>query len=302
MDLSLEPIDVKHKDFMDNIRCINGVSTNTGSFQSGYLWRDVLGVSIHTGAGYYAIHESVNPENVWAFPIGDAFAKKQFIERILSKYSRAVLLKVKTEDKEFLEKEFPGVFSFSYCQDTCEYVYDSRDIMGLHGKKFRKFREALNKFSAHHSLEVQEITEDTLPVVRAVFQKWACARERTGMDNTIGNETDGIVLTSFSKIGLSGIILKVDGEAASVAIGYPLSEDTCDIAIFKHTGVVENLCRITVHEFINRYQESFRYFNFEEDGGIVGLRTIKKRMCPCRLNPIWKAVAGNTNREKGGLA
>lgn len=135
-----------------------------------------------------------------------------------------------------------------------------------------------------------EINSSNMDAVKTVFQKWSFHREKSGMDNTVGNETDKILFDNFDTLGLFGIITFIDAFPASVAIGYKLSADTCDISTFKHTDVVKDLCRITLREFVLMFGNRFEFFNFEEDGGIEGLRTMKHRLNPCKINELWKAT------------
>lgn len=284
----LEQFQIKHKKIMKEIRNKYKISTNTGSFQACFLWKDFLKICIYCTENMYAIKEKVNPDFTWAFPVGKKEEKKQFINSLL-KYPQLTFLKVRDADKAFLEKEYPGIFMFSACNDTSEYIYSAAEFEEMKGKKFRKMREAVNNIKKNHEMKVNDINQGNFDVVKSIFDKWAESRQRSGMDNTIGNETDNLLFNHFKELELFGVILIIDGIPASVAIGYEIAENICDIAIFKHTGAVKDLCKVTLREFMLRYKKIYTYFNFEEDGGIEGLRTIKQRLNPCAMNNIWKA-------------
>lgn len=289
MNIDLVPLTMEHKKIVEEIRNRYGLNTNTGSFNACYLWKDFLDIHIFTTDNMYAIKEGTNPIDVWAFPMGKNESKKQFIKDLLS-CSQPTFLKVRSNDKIFLEKEFSNVFDFKRCEDTCEYIYSGDEFVKLQGKKFRKFREAVNNIARNHTLKTEIINSSNMDDVKTVFQKWSFHRGKSGMDNTVGNETDKILLDNFDTLGLFGIITFIDAVPASVAIGYNLSADTCDISTFKHTGIVKDLCRITLREFMMTFGNRFKFFNFEEDGGIEGLRTMKHRLNPCKVNELWKAT------------
>lgn len=289
MNIDLVPLTMEHKKIVEEIRNRYGLDTNTGSFNACYLWKDFLDIHIFATDNMYVIKEGTNPIDVWAFPMGENESKKQFIKALLS-YSQPTFLKVRSNDKIFLEKEFPNVFDFKLCEDTCEYIYSGDEFAKLQGKKFRKFREAVNNIARNHTLKTEIINSSNMDAVKTVFQKWSFHRGKSGMDNTVGNETDKILLDNFDTLGLFGIITFIDAVPASVAIGYNLSTDTCDISTFKHTDAVKDLCRITLREFVLMFGNRFEFFNFEEDGGIEGLRTMKHRLNPCKINELWKAT------------
>nr|DAY53682.1 MAG TPA: hypothetical protein [Caudoviricetes sp.] len=289
MNIDLVPLTMEHKKIVEEIRNRYDLDTNTGSFNACYLWKDFLDIHIFATDNMYVIKEGTNPIDVWAFPMGENESKKQFIKALLS-YSQPTFLKVRSNDKIFLEKEFPNVFDFKLCEDTCEYIYSGDEFAKLQGKKFRKFREAVNNIARNHTLKTEIINSSNMDAVKTVFQKWSFHRGKSGMDNTVGNETDKILLDNFDTLGLFGIITFIDAVPASVAIGYNLSADTCDISTFKHTGIVKDLCRITLREFMMTFGNRLKFFNFEEDGGIEGLRIMKHRLNPCKVNKLWKAT------------
>lgn len=289
MVTTLERLDMKHKPIMDAIRQKYGIDTNTGSFQSGYLWRNFLDIWIYLNDDMYTIKEKSEPDNTWAFPIGKDASKKRFIDKLLER-TNPLFWKVRPADKDFLEANYPGMFEFEYDRDNCEYVYDADGYSELAGKWFRGYRTERNRLLREHTLRTEDIRDENMDIVKDIFRRWADKREPSGPYHTLGNETDDVVLSKFHELGMFGIILVVDEIPSAVEIGYRLSNDTCDIPMFKHVGLAKKLCRTTLREFILRYSSEYRYFNYEEDNGVEGLRESKRRMHPCRMNELWKAT------------
>ena len=287
--IKLIPLLMEHKESIGDIKSRQGLHTNAGSFVTNYLWRKAMSTKIYIESDMYSIKEEYDPANIWVFPIGECEAKKKFITELIYTHPDLIFLKVRDTDKHFLEEHFPDVFHICECPDDDEYIYDVVEYETLKGKKWRKFREAENRLKARHTVVVEPIDADNIHEVKSIMKSWAEGRSPGGYQNTIGDEIDDEIIKSYVPLGLIGVILKVDNRPVATAIGYPLSDDICDVAVMKYVKGPKDICRITLRAFMLHFKDKFRYFNFEEDGGIEGLRTIKKRLNPCRIEKMWKA-------------
>lgn len=288
-DIELRPLSMDIREQMTHIKLQQGIYTNTGSFVICYLWKDALKIEVHLETDMYAIKEWCNPADVWAFPVGSYEAKKNFITQLVNTYPNLTFLKVRDTDKCFLEEHFPNMFCIYENPDDDEYIYDVAEYEALAGKKWRKFREAENRLRVQHTLAVESIDANNLHTVKFVMDEWAKGRSPGGYQNTLGNEVDDMIIQSYQSLGLMGVLLRIDGNPTAVVIGYPLSDTICDMTVMKYVGDFKDICRIALRAFMLHFKNQFRYFNFEEDGGIEGLRTIKKRLNPCRIEKMWKA-------------
>ena len=83
------------------------------------------------------------------------------------------------------------------------------------------------------------------------------------------------MLDNMTALEMSGVVVYMDGRAASVAMGFPLSERSFDFAFSKaperETGLLHYARRALVSALPDRYT----IINGEEDLGIPGLRRAK---------------------------
>ncbi len=71
MDIQTLPIDLSQKAMVEKIResCANDLSANT--FNSLYLWRFQMGLSIYAENDFFAVKCKERGDNAWFFPCGN---------------------------------------------------------------------------------------------------------------------------------------------------------------------------------------------------------------------------------------
>ncbi|MFR8874738.1 MAG: phosphatidylglycerol lysyltransferase domain-containing protein [Oscillospiraceae bacterium] len=70
--------------------------------------------------------------------------------------------------------QFPGIFAFTSCRGTFDYIYSSEELQNLPGKKFQKKRNHVSRFLREHPDFVFEpITPENLEEVRAFNNAWS---------------------------------------------------------------------------------------------------------------------------------
>ena len=91
------------------------------------------------------------------------------------------------------------------------------------------------------------------------------------------NEDNGIqtALDNFFDIGLTGVVVFIDGELCGYAYGAPLSDDFFDAIVGKGDRNFLNIHRVLNLEFVKNCCQGYKYINYEEDLGFKGLRIRK---------------------------
>jgi hypothetical protein len=89
-----------------------------------------------------------------------------------------------------------------------------------------------------------------------------------------------LAVEAWNEIGLTGGIIRIDGNVKAFAFGCPINANTFDImfesAERRYNGIFQTL----EQELIRRQLNNFSYINREEDLGIPGLRFAKQSLRP----------------------
>lgn len=273
---------------MESIRLKTNDEANAKTFHSGYIWAEPMNIKVHLEDGLYAMKNNIHGETAWNFPVGEEKAKIAFLNELVH-IKGLKLLKLTKEDVGFVEKHYPYMFNIEEAMDDSEYVYDSYEHTKMEGKAFANLRRTMNKFHREHEVKTVMLTMDNMQMAIEVMQAWGKGHEGRGELDTSGTEIDGFLTDHYEELCMVGTLTYVDDVPSAVVMGYHITENTCDIAEIKVMPCIVNIGYIAVEEFMNAFNNKYRYFNIEEDMGIEGLREYKRRLKPCRMVTLYNA-------------
>ena len=219
-------------------------------------------------------------KSVYLFPIGQG-DKRLAVEAVMEDaHKRGIpcrFVGLTQEDRAFLEANYPGKFHYHDDRDSYDYVYNISDLADLKGKKYQKKRNHLNRFRQEYpEWNTREITEENLPQVFALAEKWYESRlsgdflmERTALKR---------VLENWKALGMEGLLLYIKETPVAMAIGSRLTERTFDVHFEKALDPYNGAYSAINAGFAGYLREKYPnllYLNREDDLGLEGLRKAK---------------------------
>lgn len=273
---------------VEMLRYRYGHVLSSHAFSSLYLWRNAMGLKLYLAEDCFTVKCTGRGSNTWFFPCGEKNAVYRFLER--HQEADFSLCYLRKQDVEFLEEVFPGAFLFQPEQDADEYLYDREGHRTLRGKAYANVRTQLHKVMREHRLWAETLTEQNVEQVWEVLQQWSALRQRQQRTDGLENasvDREGILCRK--ELGITGIIVYMDGEPYAVEAGYPLSGDTYDLYLSKEKAQVPGLAYYAKRIFFLSLDARYRYINMEEDLGLEGLRKMKTILAPVEKNLIWQA-------------
>lgn len=229
----------------------------------------------------------------YAFPIGngdlkDAIAAMQ--EDASDRGLEFSLIGITQEHVEQLESMFPGEFEFKSNRDSAEYIYNSEDLAFLKGRKFHSKRNHINRFKEKYNYTTELITQENLQDAWYVSKKWC---EENGCIKETGSESEACAIkksfNNFDDIGFKGLLIRINGDPVSMAMGEEINKDTFVIHFEKAVSGYDGLYAAINTFFANELLD-YKYLNREEDMGIEGLRKAKLSYRPAILLEKFEAV------------
>ncbi len=174
-------------------------------------------------------------------------------------------------------------------RDNFDYVYLSRDLIQLSGKKFHSKRNHINRFKSEYGFEYILITPDMLDECLEVYSLWLHEKDKL-LPGMLG-ELDAIkaAITNMDVLGVKGGGIRIDGKLRAFSLGQLINEDMAVIHIEKADESFEGIYSVINQQFAEHEWSGVKYINREEDMGIEGLRKAKLSYRPIEL--IQKYVA-----------
>ena len=225
-------------------------------------------------------------QRVYLFPMGDfsdraglTRAIREVLEDAHSHGAAACFRTVTEQAKNLLRELFPGLFRAEYCRDYAEYLYTYDKLANLPGSAMASKRHDINTF--YRTYGDRTVIEPIGPAHLEDILKF----QKCWLEDHLGSEEDVQLdcenlaiqrgISHFKELGLSGIVVFVDGRIAGYAYGAPLSDTHYEVIIEKGNRRIPDIYRILNRELVRMCCQGFTYINREEDVGVEGLRKAK---------------------------
>ena len=266
--------------FRDN-RCGICDCTMGGTF----IWRDYhkTEFAVADGVLYMKIE---HPTAAFSPPRGP-LANKRAYERIMEYCEErgrpAVLCSVSESVAHDIAEMFPGSRAWTD-RAWSDYLYDSRDMVNLEGRKYSGQRNHINRFLREHpDWSFDAVTGENLEKTRSYIEKFARNFEKDPSVYMEGNRKALETLDNLELYRQFAGALSVSGEIVGVSIG-EISGDTLYIHAEKADTSYHGAYPMLMNMFAKRFvTDEIRFVNREEDDGVEGLRTSKLSYHPIRL-------------------
>lgn len=296
--LCFEPLDIAKKNDLLPYYTQYGEGSCQHSFVSSFCMNGKYGDLVCVRDGFlYTLRSGLcgGEERAYLFPLGDG-SREQAIRRAVENVledarahgCRARFETVTESAAELLKRLFPGRFLAEEKRDYAEYVYSHDKLALLPGHAMASKRYDIATFEKQYAgrYAVRRIeTPEQVDEIRPFQAWWKAMRMAREEDVQLEREDEAIQrgLTHFFELGLSGILIYIDGRLAGYAYGAPLSEDCYDVMIEKGDRGVPDIYRILNRDLVRLCCGGITWINREEDLGVEGLRRAKLSYKPDRL-------------------
>ena len=232
-------------------------------------------------------------ERVYLFPSGDYSRRDDLRRAVLNviddahSHNTAVRFDTITASSwAILQEILPGRFRGQPNRDYNEYIHSAANLASYPGSGFASrwydYRTFFRRYAGRVSIEL--ITPKIIPALLEFQKRWLSSRIERGMymkDALIEEDVaDRRFLEHYAELGLSGIVVYLDGKIAGYAFGAPMSGGYYDVLVEKGDVNVQDIYCVLVRELVARCCAGFNWINREEDCGEEGMRRAKMSYRP----------------------
>ena len=199
--------------------------------------------------------------------------------------------------REEIEKAMPRRFEYERQRSVFDYIYTSKKLINLSGKRLQSKRNHINRFKAQNDWRYISITENPSELSRCkdMLQKWYDINKEFSDDSLeLDFKSTSLYINDFEALELRGGAIEVDGEFVAFSMGAKLSEDTFIVHVEKAFSDIQGSYAIINQEFVKNEAAEFTYINREEDMGYPSLRKAKMSYRPDIL--LEKFIVKEKNR------
>lgn len=258
------------------------------SFSNLCSWRFLYNTQFAVVDDFLVFKFWADDQLAYMMPVGNGDQKSilyKLIEDAGKEGQPFCMLGVCSDMRKELETVLPDRFTFTEDRDYADYIYLRSDLSTLKGKKIQPKRNHINRFrNTYSDYEYIPITPDLIEECLKLEAEWCKANDCDQHEGT-GNERRALVyaLHNFEAIGLTGGILRVNGQIVAFTFGMPINHETFGVHVEKADTRIDGAYAMINYEFANHIPEQYVYINREEDLGIEGLRKAKLSYQPVTI-------------------
>ena len=238
-------------------------------------------------------------KSAYPYPIGSGDKQAAIAEILRDAQERGIpcrLIGLTPDDKEELERLFPGTFYIKADRDSHDYVYDINDLADLRGRKFQSKRNHFNRFCAEHPQHnVLPMTCEMMPKVKEFVENWYANRLESDPEGDFLMENVALarLFNHCGELDVEGLALMDGDEILAITIGSRLSPNTFDVHFEKARETVSgayNAINCHFARYLRLKYPQLQFLNREEDMGLEGLRNSKLSYRPHHMVEKYWAV------------
>lgn len=188
---------------------------------------------------------------------------------------------------EQIERLCPGKYDFIEDRDNEEYVYLTKNMINLPGKKLRMKKNHLNSFLRQYSdYQYESITKDNMEDAKQGIHDWFVRH------GDIDEEEEAIKLCfdHWDELGVRGAIIRIYGKVEAFTNGDLVNEKMAHIIFEKANPNIRGLYQAINRDFLIHEFADTEFVNREEDIGVPGLREAKMGYNPDHLTEKFDVI------------
>ena len=283
-----KPIELADRDLLREILWQNQPQTSEWTFTNLFIWRSHYGFQWSIYRDWLLVICQASPPGFYAFPpVGPP--SRMAVTRMLLEWLRDA----KAERTPRLERadlrlvqELAGAqgLLIEPVRDQFDYVYQTRDLIELAGRKYHSKRNHIHKFLQSYAFTYAGLQSDHLQACLELSGLW-CEVHRCEEDLSLTGEWEAVreALTHFHTLSIEGGVILIENKVEAFALGELLNEQTAVVHVEKANPEIPGLYTMINQQFCEKSWLDVPLINREQDLGEPGLRQAKLSYYPGHL-------------------
>ncbi len=264
-------------------------------FTNLFMWQRFYDIQVSRmeGAVVLFCSSGSTPEKQFFFPPLGRYPVRETLQACFDFMERTGARPIiRRAPEDFVRRHARELEAFHVEQDPdiSDYVYRAEDLINLRGRRYNGQRNFISRFKKRFEYVVEEMGPSNVEECMEFCSAWCSQRleafERRGMPEAatvfLKAETRATqrMLRHFSELGLTGMLVRIQGAVAGITVGELLNRETAVIHVEKCDHSYLGISQFISQEFSKRYWSRCRFINRMEDLGIETLKKAKIALGP----------------------
>jgi hypothetical protein len=172
-------------------------------------------------------------------------------------------------------------YNSTFDRNNSDYIYSSKDLIDLSGRKYHKKKNHLNRFKKDYVFEYKELDIEVVECFLDMQEEWCRMRECLEKPDLLSEDyAVHEALIHFEELDYKGGAIKIDSRIEAFSLGEVLNDNTAVIHIEKANPEIQGLYTAINQLFTSNTWHKMEFINREQDLGIDGLKKAKESYYP----------------------
>lgn len=245
---------------------------------NAYMWRNEYNIKFAEIDGTLIKAYFRQDQNIWGYCMPTGKNIKGALNSIMSdakeRNIKPYMVMLTTGQRGMLESTFPSMFIYERSPENQDYIYLTKDLVMLEGKKFHAKRNHISRFyKTYPDNHFETIDSSNKNDAFQVVLDW-CKENNYDARNYEEARVIKDALENMDEFGMRGAVLYVEEKPVAMTLGSEISPFVFDINFEKALREYDGVYAVINNEFA-KLLTSYKYINREEDMGLEGLRKAK---------------------------
>ncbi|OQW35397.1 MAG: hypothetical protein A4E19_01090 [Nitrospira sp. SG-bin1] len=175
-----------------------------------------------------------------------------------------------------------------------DYLYSAKELVALSGDRYKSQRALCNRAAREQAITSESYRPDHRSECMRLYRRWAEQKRQGDLDHMgkllleDAEMAHGLVFQEYERMGLSGTVVRVNGDIAAYTFGYRLTPQTwcilLEVADRSIPGLAQWVFRETCRAAV---AQGAAQINTLDDAGLPGLRAAKLAYRPSVVLDTW---------------
>ena len=283
-----KPIQLEDRAVMGEIIWKYQPQTSEWSFTNLFIWRSHYGFQWSLYRDWALLLSTANPQELFFHqPIGPP-SRLDVVRKCLQWLREEKGEKnprIERADSRLVDeiRDAPDLV-VEPTREQFDYIYRSKDLIQLAGRKYHGKRNHINKFFQTYAFTYSPLEERHLRECLELGGFW-CEVRRCEEDMNLMGEWEAVreALAHFSELKIQGGVILIQDKVEAFSLGERLNPETAVVHIEKANPEIPELYAMINQQFCEKNWSNVPMINREQDLGEPGLRQAKLSYLPDHL-------------------
>lgn len=286
---AFKPLERKDKELFESYYSKRSIAISDHTFSNYYIWRklDMTQLTVING---FLCPMVIGPDKKPHFmmPLGEGNIR-EVVKTCLEHTGSVVRVDEAFKTALGENEEYRVVED----RDQFDYIYLSKDLAELKGRRYDGKRNHINAFLKANSFVYESMNAGHIDECISLNDLWC--RNKNRESEAFPNlecEADAVKEALLNKdfLDLTGGVLIAEGRMIAFSLGQKLTENTAVIHIEKSDPSIRGAAQLMNREFVRNEWAGSAYINREQDMGHPGLRKAKASYHPAEIRRKYNII------------